>query len=66
MELKLHVPDMACSACRDTITAAIHAIDPAATVQADLQTKGLEIHTTAAEATIRQAIQRAGYTVQEG
>ncbi|ATS19048.1 heavy-metal-associated domain-containing protein [Synechococcus sp. PCC 6717] len=65
MELKLYVPDMACSACRDTITAAIQAIDPAVTVRADLETKWLQIETTAPEPRVRQVIQRAGYTIKE-
>ncbi|MGL5833752.1 MAG: heavy-metal-associated domain-containing protein, partial [Waterburya sp.] len=39
MTLQLKVPNMACSACGDTITKAIKAIDPVATVQTDFKTK---------------------------
>jgi copper chaperone len=63
MTLQLTVPNMACSACSDTITKAIQAIDPTATVQADTKTKQVNIETQAAETAIKQAIIDAGYTV---
>ena len=63
MTLQLTVPNMACSACSDTITKAIKAIDPAATVQADTKTKQVNIETQATETAIKQAITNAGYTV---
>ena len=63
MTLQLTVPNMACSACSDTITKAIKAIDPAATVQADTKTKQVNIETQAPETAIKQAITNAGYTV---
>lgn len=63
MTLQLTVPNMACSACSNTITKAIQAIDPTATVQADTKTKQVNIDTQAAETTIKQAITDAGYTV---
>ena len=63
MTLQLKVSNMACSACGDTITKAIKAIDPAATVQTDAKTKLVEVDTQASEAEISQAITEAGYTV---
>jgi copper chaperone len=63
MTLELTVPNMACSACGETITQAVKAIDPAATVQADPQTKLVTIETQAAETAITQAITAAGYSV---
>jgi copper chaperone len=63
MTLQLTVPNMACSACSDTITKAIKAIDPGATVQADTKTKQVNVETQAAETAIKQAIIDAGYTV---
>lgn len=63
MVLQLTVPNMACSACSDTITKAIKAIDPAATVQADTKTKQVNVETQAAETAVKQAIIDAGYTV---
>ncbi|UBF24691.1 heavy-metal-associated domain-containing protein [Kovacikia minuta CCNUW1] len=65
MTLQLKVPNMACSACSDTITKAIKAIDPAATVQADPKTKRVEVDTQASETIIRDAITTAGYTVSD-
>lgn len=64
MALQLTVPNMACSACGDTITKAIKAIDPAATIEADPKTKLVNVETQASEAAIKQAIAEAGYTVE--
>jgi copper chaperone len=63
MTLQLTVPNMACSACSDTITTAIKSIDPNATVTADPKTKLVHIETQASEASIKQAVTGAGYTV---
>lgn len=63
MTLQLTVPNMACSACSDTITKAIQMIDPTATVQADPKTKLVNIETQVSETDIKQAITTAGYTV---
>lgn len=63
MILQFKVPNMACSACGETITNAIKAIDPAATVQTDSKTKLVEVDTQASEAEISQAITESGYTV---
>jgi copper chaperone len=63
MTLQLKVPNMACSACSDTITQAIQVIDPAAIVQADPKTKLVTIETQTPETVIKEAIAAAGYTV---
>lgn len=63
MTLQLTVPNMACSACSDTITTAIKSIDPNATVQADPKTKLVNVETQASEASVKQAVTDAGYTV---
>jgi copper chaperone len=63
MTLQFQVPNMACSACSETITKAIQAIDPTATVQADPKTKQVKVETQAAEGEIEQAVINAGYTV---
>lgn len=63
MAFELTVPNMACSACGETITKAIKAVDPAATIQADPKTKLVNIETQASETAIKQAITDAGYTV---
>lgn len=64
MTLQLTVPNMACSACSDTIIKAIKAIDPNATVQADPKTKLVNVATQASEASVKQAIATAGYQVE--
>jgi copper chaperone len=63
MALELTVPNMACSACGDTIAQAIQTIDPQAIVQTDPKTKLVKIETQADEAAIKQAITTVGYTV---
>lgn len=63
MTLQFTVSNMACSACADTITQAVYAIDPAAEVKADPKTKQVHVNTQVNEATIREAITAAGYTV---
>ncbi|MBW4501531.1 MAG: heavy-metal-associated domain-containing protein [Scytonema hyalinum WJT4-NPBG1] len=63
MTLELKVPNMACSACGESITKAVKAVDPAATVEADPKTKLVNVETQASETTVKQAITDAGYTV---
>ncbi len=63
MNIQLNIPNMACAACGETITKAVIAIDPTATVQADPKTKQVKIETQAAQATIESAITAAGYQV---
>lgn len=63
MSLEFTVPNLACSACVDTVTKAIQAVDATAQVKADPATKQVEVATSASEAAIQQAIVGAGYTV---
>jgi copper chaperone len=63
MTLQLKVHSMACSACGDTITKAVMAIDSTARVQADPKTKLVKIETQASEAAIKNAVEAAGYPV---
>lgn len=63
MNMELKVPSMACSACSDTITKAIKAVDPNAVVQADPKTKLVNVETEKPETAIRDAIASAGYPV---
>lgn len=63
MTLQLTVPNMACSACVDTITKAVKAIDSTAEINADPKTKQVNIDTQTNETAIREAITTAGYTV---
>jgi len=63
MSLEFKVPNMACSACGETITKAIKAVDPAATVNTDPKTKQVSVETQASETAVKQAIVAAGYSV---
>jgi len=63
MTLQFTVSNMACSACVETITQAIAAIDPAAQVEADSRTKQVNVETQKSETEVKQAIAAAGYTV---
>jgi copper chaperone len=63
MTLQLKVPNMACSACSETITKAIQAVDPTAKVEADPKTKLVSVETQTGEAAIKEAITAAGYSI---
>ena len=63
MTIQLTVPNLACSACVDTVTQAIQTIDSQAQVNADTKTKQVNIVTNATEDAIKHAITTAGYTV---
>jgi copper chaperone len=62
--IELKVPSMACSACAETITKAVNAIDTTATVNADLSSKLVSITTSQPETVIKSAIAAAGYTAE--
>lgn len=62
MKIQLNIPDMACGACAKSITNAVQSLDKSATVNADTQTKQVEIESSADENAVRSAIQQAGYT----
>jgi copper chaperone len=64
MTIHLTVPSMACAACVETITKAVHSVDATAQVTADLKTKKVDIETLQAEDDIREAIAASGYPVQ--
>ncbi|MEM6255708.1 MAG: heavy-metal-associated domain-containing protein [Cyanobacteria bacterium P01_D01_bin.156] len=61
MALQLTVPNMACDSCAKNITSAIKTLDAQATVSADPKTKLVDIETETAEASIRAALEKAGY-----
>ncbi|MBE9201807.1 MULTISPECIES: heavy-metal-associated domain-containing protein [unclassified Nodularia (in: cyanobacteria)] len=61
MTLKLTVPNMACSACATNITNAVKTVDANATIQADPQTKFVNVDTQASETAIKDALAAAGY-----
>ncbi|MDR3521294.1 MAG: heavy metal-associated domain-containing protein [Acidocella sp.] len=58
------VPDMDCSGCVASIERAVHKLDAAATVDANLTTKRVVVDSAAATADIKAAIEGAGYDVK--
>lgn len=63
MALELRVPNLACSACVETVTKAVQSVDATAQVTADTKTKRVNIVTNTSETTIKNAITAAGYPV---
>jgi copper chaperone len=61
MTLQLTVPNMACSACANTITNALKAVDANATIETDTTTKLVSVETQASETAIKEALAAAGY-----
>lgn len=59
--LVLNVPDMSCGHCVATIEKAVRAVDPKATVAADLGAKSVQVDSTAEAEAIRQALDAVGY-----
>ena len=59
------VRDMSCSHCASSITQAVQAVDPQATVQVDLDAKRVDVAATTVEAErLAAAIRQAGFTPQ--
>ena len=57
------VKDMSCGHCVSTITKAVKAVDPDATVQIDLATHRVSVDSTVAQAAaLSDAIRDAGFT----
>ena len=63
MAIQMTVPNMACSACGETIRHAVQAVDPTATVKTDPKTRVVEVEAEVSEDLIKRAIEEAGYTV---
>jgi copper chaperone CopZ len=63
--LQFKVPDMDCESCINSIEQAVHKIDAAASVAADLKTKHVIIGSEKAEAhEMMTAIENAGFEVE--
>ena len=63
MKLELSVPNLACSACVETVTKVVQGVDATAQVTADPKSKQVSVMTNASETAIKEAIKTAGYTV---
>lgn len=63
MTLQLTVPNLAFSSCVKVVTAAVKAVNPDATIQADTKTKLVNVETQASGIVIKKAITVAGYPI---
>lgn len=61
MTIQLTVPNMSCSVCASKITNAVKTVDAEAIVQADPQTKLVNVDSQASETAIKDALAAAGY-----
>ncbi len=59
--LTLHVPAMSCGHCAGRIEKAVHGVDSAATVNADIAAATVAITSSASADAIRAAVEAAGY-----
>ena len=64
MTITFKVPSIACEACANTITKAIQNQQPDTRVNVDVANKIVIVETTASKASIQQAIEAAGHTVE--
>lgn len=62
--LNFRIPSISCGHCVRAITEAIKALDPAATVNVDMDSKIVSIDTHAAPAEITASLSSAGYVAE--
>ncbi|MFS8973086.1 heavy-metal-associated domain-containing protein [Cupriavidus necator] len=62
--IQFQVEGMSCNHCVGAITRAVQAIDPAATVSADVPTQAVRVDSGADTQVLRHAIEEAGYPVK--
>lgn len=58
------VPEIHCDGCVRSLTGAVRDLDDNATVDADLKTKLVQVHSTANEGDVAEAMRDAGFTVE--
>lgn len=58
---KFNVPDMTCGHCAGTVQRAVKLVDAKAEVAIDLGRKLVEVRSSAPQASIGEAIRKAGY-----
>lgn len=59
--IELTVKDMSCGHCVSTVTKALKAIDPQASVEVDLASKRVRVETQQPLEALTQALQQAGF-----
>lgn len=63
--LTFHIPDMHCDGCIRSLTKAVQAIDPSATLTADLESHRVNVSTTAPAQSVSAAFEDAGFDVEK-
>lgn len=63
MPMQLQVPKIACASCVETVTKAVHSLDPNARIEVDIKNKIVNVETQKPETAVREAIASAGYPV---
>jgi len=58
---EFHVEGMSCAHCVNAVTTAIHALDPAASVDVDLGTQRVRVRSDLDRFVLQQALVDAGY-----
>lgn len=59
--MQFHIENMTCSGCVRSVTKAIQSVDKGAVVDADLETRSVEVTTSTARTEIEAALAEAGY-----
>ncbi len=59
--MEFSVPEMSCGHCTAAIEKAVKDVDPAATVNCDLDTRRVAVDTSISQADVSLAIKAAGY-----
>ena len=62
--MDLVIPDMSCKHCQAAVTKALVALDPAADVAVDLDSRKVAVRTAAAESDVIAALKAVGYEAQ--
>ena len=59
--MQFHLEDMTCGGCANSVTKALQTVDSKAVVSADPAKRQVVIDTSASEASLRAALEEAGY-----
>lgn len=59
--MQFYIDNMTCSGCARSVTKAIQSVDKDAVVRPDLETRKVEVETSAVRAAIELALDEAGY-----
>jgi copper chaperone len=60
--IELTIPDMTCGGCAASITRVVQGMDPAATVEADVETKRVRIESQLDTTRLLDVIEAAGFS----